>query len=233
MSLAVTASQFVLEEKIMERHSVDPLLAAGYEGTSGLITTLAGLFILNAWIGSKPAGRGGYFDAKTGWHQIIDNPPVFGSSILIAFSIACFNGSGLAVTKIISATARSTIDSCRTLGIWMISLMLGWEQFKSLQVVGFALLVYGTFVFNGITTFPRWTGLHLGEDVPAIVLPAEEESLLNGADGGNHLSAGEDSDIDEYIGRSRAVDAFGRPVTRRSGSGRRGEVSPLLKNVDE
>ncbi|KAK4053072.1 hypothetical protein OIV83_001807 [Microbotryomycetes sp. JL201] len=221
-----TASQFVIEEKIMERHSVDPLLAAGYEGTSGLVTTMIGLFILNAFIGSTQAGRGGYFDAKTGWHQIVDNPPVLYSSMLIAVSIACFNGSGLAVTKIISATARSTIDSCRTLGIWMISLLLGWEQFKSLQVVGFALLVYGTFVFNGITTFPHWTGLHVGEEAPpTIVLPAEEEALL-GTEGED-----DDGDRDEFVGRSRAVDGFGRPVTRRSGSGRRGEVSPLLKNV--
>lgn len=62
----------------------------------------------------------------------------------LVHSIACFNGTGLAVTKMISATARSTIDSCRTLGIWLVSLALGWEQFKWLQVVGFALLVYGT-----------------------------------------------------------------------------------------
>ncbi|KAM0792464.1 hypothetical protein ACM66B_005139 [Microbotryomycetes sp. NB124-2] len=214
----------------MERHSVDPLLAAGYEGTSGLITTMAGLFVLNAFIGSTKAGRGGYFDAKTGWHQIVDNPPVFWSSILIAISIACFNGSGLAVTKIISATARSTIDSCRTLGIWMISLMLGWEQFKWLQVVGFALLVYGTFVFNGITTFPHWTGLHVGEDLPpTLVLPAEEEALL----GADQDATDDDGNHDEHLGRSRAVDAFGRPVTRRSGSGRRGEISPLLKNVED
>lgn len=47
-----------------------------------------------------------------------------------------------------SATARSTIDTCRTLGIWLVSLGLGWETlqwpFSALQVLGFGLLVYGT-----------------------------------------------------------------------------------------
>lgn len=44
----------------------------------------------------------------------------------------------------VSATARSTIDTCRTVLIWAVSLSLGWEQFKILQVLGFVVLVYGT-----------------------------------------------------------------------------------------
>lgn len=36
----------------------------------------------------------------------------------------------------------------------MVSLALGWETFKWLQVVGFALLVYGTSVFNEIVRPP-------------------------------------------------------------------------------
>ena len=61
-----------------------------------------------------------------------------------------FNFFGLSVTRSVSATARSTIDTCRTLFIWLVSLGLGWETFKWLQILGFALLVYGTFVFNDI-----------------------------------------------------------------------------------
>jgi hypothetical protein len=65
-----------------------------------------------------------------------------------------FNFFGLSVTRTVSATSRSTIDTCRTLFIWIVSLGLGWETFKWLQVVGFALLVYGTFLFNGIVQPP-------------------------------------------------------------------------------
>jgi len=63
-----------------------------------------------------------------------------------------FNFFGLSVTRQISATSRSTIDTCRTLFIWIVSLGLGWESFKWLQVLGFALLVYGTGVFNEIVS---------------------------------------------------------------------------------
>jgi hypothetical protein len=60
----------------------------------------------------------------------------------------------LSVTRQISATARSTIDTCRTLFIWLVSLGLGWESFKWLQVAGFALLVWGTMLFNEIINPP-------------------------------------------------------------------------------
>ncbi|PWN48210.1 hypothetical protein IE53DRAFT_208121 [Violaceomyces palustris] len=153
-----TAAQFVLEEKIMSRYSVEPLLAVGYEGLFGCGTTLLAMPILHYFIGSTEEGKGGYFDMGAGWSQIINSPTVLWSSIAIAFSIAFFNFFGLSVTRSVSATARSTIDTCRTLGIWIVSLVLGWEVFKplsgGLQVVGFALLVYGTFLFNGIVSPP-------------------------------------------------------------------------------
>ena len=58
------------------------------------------------------------------------------------------------MTRTVSATSRSTIDTCRTLFIWLVSLGLGWESFKALQIVGFAMLVYSTFLFNGIVQPP-------------------------------------------------------------------------------
>ena len=69
-------------------------------------------------------------------------------------SVSGFNFFGLSVTRNISATSRSTIDTCRTLFIWIVSLGLGWESFKWLQVVGFALLVWGTGVFNDVIRLP-------------------------------------------------------------------------------
>ena len=69
-----------------------------------------------------------------------------------------FNFFGLSVTNTLSATSRSTIDTCRTLFIWLVSLGLGWETFKWLQVLGFALLVYGTFLFNDLVKPPPGFG---------------------------------------------------------------------------
>ena len=74
--------------------------------------------------------------------------------MLIRLCCSGFNFFGLSVTRTVSATSRSTIDTCRTLFIWIVSLGLGWESFKWLQIVGFGLLVYSTFVFNGLVQAP-------------------------------------------------------------------------------
>lgn len=87
VSQIFTASQFVIEEKVMAVHSVDPLLAVGYEGSFGLATTLAIVPFLHYFLGRSPdgGGNGGYFDAPNGLREIFENPPVWGTSIIIAF----------------------------------------------------------------------------------------------------------------------------------------------------
>ncbi|KAF2787926.1 integral membrane protein [Melanomma pulvis-pyrius CBS 109.77] len=147
-----TATQFVLEERIMEKYAMEPLKVVGWEGLFGFLVTTLIMIILHFAIGT------GYFNAKEGLYQMTHYRAIAISSILIMISIGGFNFFGLSVTRTVSATSRSTIDTCRTLFIWIVSLGLGWETFKWLQVAGFALLVYGTFLFNDIVRPPlkRW-----------------------------------------------------------------------------
>ncbi|KAI9456519.1 hypothetical protein BJY52DRAFT_550902 [Lactarius psammicola] len=155
-----TATQFVVEEKILGQYSIPPLLAVGYEGLFGTISVLflMPLLPLVKLPPSSPAAP--WFDLVRGWHQFIDTPSVLYSGVVIACSIALFNFFGLSVTKYVSATARSLTDTCRTLAIWIVSLMLGWEilmwPVSLLQVAGFGLLVYGTFLFNNLVQPPRF-----------------------------------------------------------------------------
>ncbi|KAI0526603.1 hypothetical protein F5B22DRAFT_167462 [Xylaria bambusicola] len=149
-----TATQFVLEESLLERSKIEPIEVVGWEGLFGLSVTLIGMLVLHFAVGRTDAGRLGPFDAVEGYRQMVENKVVLISSFLIMISIGGFNFFGLSVTRTVSATSRSTIDTCRTLFIWIVSLGLGWETFKWLQVVGFALLVYFTFLFNGIVQPP-------------------------------------------------------------------------------
>ncbi|POS78091.1 integral membrane protein [Diaporthe helianthi] len=149
-----TATQFVLEEYLLERSTIDPIRVVGWEGIFGFSVTLLGMIVLHFAIGRTESGKYGPFDMVEGWRQWTQNPQVLLSSFLIMISIGGFNFFGLSVTRTVSATSRSTIDTCRTLFIWVVSLGLGWETFKWLQVAGFALLVYFTFLFNGIVQPP-------------------------------------------------------------------------------
>lgn len=168
-----TATQFVLEEFILERYALEPLRVVGWEGIFGFSFTALGMLVLHLAIGRTPEGQLGYFDAVEGLRQMFYNKQILISSVLIMISIGYvyspsyqrlnanyysgFNFFGLSVTRSVSATSRSTIDTCRTLFIWIVSLSLGWERLRPttlLQVAGFCLLVYGTFLFNGIVQPP-------------------------------------------------------------------------------
>ncbi|CAE6538415.1 unnamed protein product [Rhizoctonia solani] len=130
------ATQFVIEDKIMRTYSVEAMLAVGWEGFFGTFTILLALPVI-AYFPSIPLTIIPPSSELTS--------PVLLASFLIMFSIASFNYFGLSVTRRISATARSTIDTCRTLGIWVGSVMLGWEKIKwpssVPQFIGFGLLV--------------------------------------------------------------------------------------------
>ncbi|GJE86894.1 DMT family transporter [Phanerochaete sordida] len=163
-----TATQFVVEEKIMSRYSVAPLVAVGYEGLFGALSIVILMPLLPVLRPSLPPSAQPFFDLTRGLHQMLDTPTVLWSGVAIAISISLFNFFGLSVTRHVSATARSLTDTCRTLSIWIISLGLGWEKLvwpvSLLQVIGFTFLVYGTFLFNNLVQPPKFLRPDVAED---------------------------------------------------------------------
>lgn len=75
-------------------------------------------------------------------------------SVFIILSISMFNATGVAITKYATAAQRSTVDTSRTLLIWIISVFIGWEDFLPLELLGFVFLVAGTLIYNEIITVP-------------------------------------------------------------------------------
>lgn len=69
-------------------------------------------------------------------------------------SIAGFNATGVMITKYASSAQRSTVDTCRTLVIWLFFLSMGQEKFLWGELAGFFLLVMGTLVYNEIIVVP-------------------------------------------------------------------------------
>ncbi|KAH8107183.1 hypothetical protein BXZ70DRAFT_885192 [Cristinia sonorae] len=181
-----TATQFIFEEKIMSRYTVSPDIAVGFEGLFGALTILISFPFISISPLADPTSPSysPFFDLPRGWSQMINTPTVLWSGIAIAFSISFFNWFGLSVTKYLSATVRSLTDTCRTLSIWIISLGLGWEKLlwpiSLLQVTGFSLVVYGTFLFNGLVNPPSFLPWlrppHTAPDSSPTLVEQEEES---------------------------------------------------------
>ncbi len=76
-----TATQFVLEERIMEKYAMEPIKVVGWEGVFGFLVTLIIMVVLHLSIGT------GYFNAREGLYQITHFRSIAVSSILIMISI--------------------------------------------------------------------------------------------------------------------------------------------------
>jgi hypothetical protein len=85
-----TATQFVLEEFIMAKHTILPVKMVGWEGVFGFSLTIIGMPILYAIFGLRDSGKGGYFDIPHGAHQLFSKPEIWGTAIAIMFSIGYF-----------------------------------------------------------------------------------------------------------------------------------------------
>lgn len=82
-----TATQFVLEEYLLERSPIDPLKVVGWEGLFGFVATAAVMLVLHLAIGRTEAGRYGYFDAYEGLRQMFHDKALLVSSVIIMISI--------------------------------------------------------------------------------------------------------------------------------------------------
>jgi len=145
----VAATQMVVEEKFIGKYNVPPLQVVGNEGIWGVTVTTVILFVLY-WI--PPVRKiDNSLDAVL---QIYHGHWLVVALLGSIFSIAFFNFFGISVTKQLSATHRTTIDATRVFLVWIFSLMIGWEHFVWLQLVGFVVLLFGTALFNEIFRLP-------------------------------------------------------------------------------
>ena len=143
----------------MGGYYLDPLYVVGWEGFWGCCIYAIVLPIFQQVTDcTSPLCNYGYLEnSQLAWDQLKNNNIIILQSVCIIISIACFNATGVAVTKYASAPQRSTIDTSRTLLIWLISIMLGQEKIVPLSAAeagAFALLAGGTLVYNEIVILP-------------------------------------------------------------------------------
>lgn len=154
------AVQFVIEEHILSKRSIVPLKLVYFEGFYGATILLSVMILLNFIIGAiEPPKKflKSPFNVAESFAQLFSSREILISSVFIMVSIASFNFCGISLTHELSATARSTIDTCRTLSVWLLAILMGWESFHFLQFVGFVVLVFGTLCFNGVLNPEEWS----------------------------------------------------------------------------
>lgn len=153
------ACQFVVEEFILSKHNIPPLQLVYYEGFFGTTILFTVMIVLNFILGSIQNSQkfeDSPFNLVQSFTDVFNSRAVVVTSLLIMVSIALFNFCGISLTHRLSATSRSTVDTCRTFLVWLLALVMGWESFSFLQFLGFAVLVVGTLCYNGVLTPEDW-----------------------------------------------------------------------------
>ena len=155
ISQLFAGTMFIVEEKLLGDYYLDPFQVVGTEGMWGLCYYLALLPIMQLIKCNGALCNFNYFENSAfAFAQYADNPWLIVESLGIMVSIACFNCFGIATTKYASAAQRSTIDTSRTLLIWIFSCLFLGEPFYWQSIIGFVLLVIGTLMYNEILVIP-------------------------------------------------------------------------------
>ncbi|AMD19082.1 HBR181Cp [Eremothecium sinecaudum] len=151
------ATQLVLEEYFVSRQPIMPMELVGYEGVFGTMITSA-MFMFGTLTFARE-NTASPFNFPMSYNDLKTSRALIYTSIVVMISVATFNFLGIALTKHVSATSRSMVDTCRTIVVWLVSLVIGWETFKWKQLCGFTIVVFGTLMYNNVIDIPvNWDG---------------------------------------------------------------------------
>jgi len=205
----IQASQIVVEEYLLKNIELHPVLVVGLEGFWGTLSCS----ILLCFTSYIPEKVGGEKTLET-LYMFFHNGNIFGTGLLYASVILCYNLFGMFVTQYTSAVLRTILEGLRCACIWVTNLfifyvVLGpnprfgeiWSDWSYLQLCGFLFLLLGMFVYNGIV---RVEGMYyIDKDPFRCPIPAKMALNKDLAPYANDKQFVED--MKQYQGRQRAT----------------------------
>ena len=145
---------YVTEEISLRKIQTIGLVGVSNEGGWGLIIYAILLPILNHFNSpfSKPPAK---FEDIGAWvYQMGQSYEEILLHIAYAMFVMVFNFSGMEVTNHVSSATRSTFDSCRTILVWIVSFIVGWEKWDTASTLtrflGFILVTLGVLLYNNV-----------------------------------------------------------------------------------
>lgn len=161
---ACSAFQMCFEELLLTgRAKTSAKKVVGMEGVWGIVF----MVVILALMSNMPGEDVGHYESfSDGVHMLTGSPNLLFFVVTYMISIAVYNFVGITVGKKMSAVVRCLVDSCRTVVVWVMNLVLyycvseqygtAWKPHTWLQVIGFAFLVLGTLLYNEVVPSPKF-----------------------------------------------------------------------------
>lgn len=153
----IQAIQFVFEEHVMKMDiPAPPLLLIGMEGLWGTILSITIMYPLAYY--TPGSDHGSYEDPFNTWAMLMHSRNIQIAFFIYFFTIFFYNLFAVLVTFQLSSVWHAILDNFRPITVWGTDLFIYycinplfgevWTQFSYLQIVGMAVLLYGTAVYN-------------------------------------------------------------------------------------
>jgi hypothetical protein len=165
LSLMFQGFCYCYQENLLDTYEVNVMQMIGFESMVGAITsTVLMLIAMNINCISSE-----FCNKEKGFP--IDSPPTafydlgFNNAslyfVLCCFSIMIFNLCGLTITKNAGAVFKVILDTLRTITVWIISVIIRFEDLKpagkvTLELCGFILLILGNLIYNELLVLKFW-----------------------------------------------------------------------------
>eukprot|EP00928_Gymnodinium_smaydae_P089570 TRINITY_DN73516_c0_g1_i1.p1 TRINITY_DN73516_c0_g1~~TRINITY_DN73516_c0_g1_i1.p1 ORF type:complete len:446 (+),score=23.28 TRINITY_DN73516_c0_g1_i1:201-1340(+) len=172
------AFQFVFEEHLLSGKQVSAELVVGLEGFWGVIIN----GILLVALAYLPGADNGAIQSGSDTLTMISGANAPALWTLLSMYVCCTSTSqicGMTITKKLSAVTRCLISNLQVILVWFASLALyysgdeaygtPWTANSWFQLAGFALMVYGTLIYNEVFKIP---GLSYMQDFTLAPFPA-------------------------------------------------------------
>jgi len=154
---ALNSLQNVLEEMLLKGATVDPLEVVGWEGCFGCLMCVT--LLLPTVQAIKGDDVGCQENTRDSLMMLTGNPGMTFVVLGYAIALAVMNFYSQVVAKYLSAVHRMLMSTLRTVLVWVVNLIIfyvipkgdeygeDWDRYSWLQLGGFLILIFGTFVY--------------------------------------------------------------------------------------
>ncbi len=147
---------FVVDEAIFRKYKVFPLKLMAWEGVFGAPLYMLMLVIIQCIpCEGKLCPNGHLENSLMALRQMRENPKILIIQLALMVSICLCLCFSMSVIKWSSAISRTTVDSTRTVIVWIFFML--WpkdrknhESFHYLQLIGFLVLLFGSLLYNEV-----------------------------------------------------------------------------------
>lgn len=166
------AIQYGYEELVMSGDApAPPWLLIGMEGVYGSLLVLTLVYPLAARI--PGSDHGAFENVHNTMTQLHNEPVLVYLSAGFCITVFFLNSFSVLVTFMLSSVWHAILDNFRPISIWATQLVIyyvfsngthgeAWTNGSYLQLLGLAVMLYGTAVYNGTVRAP---GMPAGEDL--------------------------------------------------------------------